>query len=64
MTKSIETMWKEGFVKEEQLIAPKINDLYNRKLSYYIKFPCFIFILGLHPFPGIIMLVFYSILVI
>lgn len=39
-----------------------LNHLYNRKLSYYIKFPCFIFILGLHPFPGIIMLVFYSIL--
>lgn len=31
MTKSIETMWKEGFVNEAQLSAPKINDLYNRK---------------------------------
>ena len=31
MTKSIETMWKEGFVKEADLTAPKINDLYNRK---------------------------------
>jgi len=31
MTKSIETMWKEGFVNETNLSAPKINDLYNRK---------------------------------
>jgi hypothetical protein len=31
MTKSIETMWKEGFVGETHLTAPKINDLYNRK---------------------------------
>jgi hypothetical protein len=31
MTKSIEAMWKEGFVNQAQLTAPKINDLYNRK---------------------------------
>ena len=31
MTKSIEMMWKEGFVNEAHLSAPKINDLYNRK---------------------------------
>ncbi|TWX50594.1 hypothetical protein [Colwellia hornerae] len=31
MTKSIEMMWKEGFVNEANLTAPKINDLYNRK---------------------------------
>lgn len=31
MTKSIEAMWKEGFVNEAHLIAPKVNDLYNRK---------------------------------
>jgi hypothetical protein len=31
MTKSIETMWKEGFVNEAHLSAPKVNDLYNRK---------------------------------
>ncbi|NQZ90242.1 MAG: hypothetical protein HRT54_21980 [Colwellia sp.] len=31
MTKSIETMWKDGFVNEANLTAPKINDLYNRK---------------------------------
>jgi len=31
MTKSIETIWKEGFIKEAHLTAPKVNDLYNRK---------------------------------
>jgi hypothetical protein len=31
MTKSIEAMWKDGFVNEAQLTAPKVNDLYNRK---------------------------------
>ena len=31
MTKSIESIWKEGFINEAHLSAPKINDLYNRK---------------------------------
>ncbi len=31
MAKSIETMWKQGFINEPQLTAPKVNDLYNRK---------------------------------
>lgn len=31
MSKSLELMWKEGFVSETQLSVPKINDLYNRK---------------------------------
>jgi len=31
MAKSIEMMWKKGFVKETHLAVPKINDLYNRK---------------------------------
>lgn len=31
MSKSIEVMWKEGFVNEAHLSAPKVNDLYNRK---------------------------------
>ncbi|MFT5541646.1 MAG: hypothetical protein ACI96N_000831 [Arenicella sp.] len=31
MIKSIETMWKEGFINEAHLSVPKINDLYNRK---------------------------------
>ncbi|HTE32075.1 MAG TPA: hypothetical protein VK666_16955 [Chryseolinea sp.] len=31
MKNSIETIWKEGFLNEKSLVAPKINDLYNRK---------------------------------
>ena len=31
MEKSIETIWKEGFIKNDALIAPKLNDLYNQK---------------------------------
>lgn len=31
MEKSIETIWKEGFIKNDALVAPKLNDLYNQK---------------------------------
>ena len=31
MERSIETIWKEGFLKSDALIAPKLNDLYNQK---------------------------------
>ena len=31
MTRSIEALWKEGFVDDMALIAPKVNDLYNQK---------------------------------
>ncbi|UQD54930.1 hypothetical protein [Flavobacterium sp. K5-23] len=31
MEKSIETIWKEGFLKNDALLAPKLNDLYNQK---------------------------------
>jgi len=31
MEKSIETIWKEGFLESDALIAPKLNDLYNQK---------------------------------
>ncbi|MCF8259655.1 MAG: hypothetical protein K9J12_02695 [Melioribacteraceae bacterium] len=31
MEKSIETIWKEGFLENDDLVAPKINDLYTRK---------------------------------
>jgi len=31
MEKSIENIWKEGFLKSDALIAPKINNLYNQK---------------------------------
>ena len=31
MEKSIESIWKEGFLKDDALVAPKLNDLYNQK---------------------------------
>ncbi len=31
MEHSIEHIWKNGFLKENALVAPKINDLYNQK---------------------------------
>ena len=31
MEKSIETIWKDSFVDESAISAPKVNDLYNRK---------------------------------
>ena len=36
MEKSIETIWKEGFLKSDALIAPKLNDLYNQKSKHVI----------------------------
>lgn len=31
MEKSIETIWKEGFLESNAIIVPKLNDLYNQK---------------------------------
>ncbi len=31
MKNSIEEIWKEGFLNENSLVAPKINDLYNQR---------------------------------
>jgi hypothetical protein len=31
MAKSIETIWKEGFIDDDSVIIPKITDLYNQK---------------------------------
>ncbi len=36
MEKSIETIWKEGFLKSDALIAPKVNNLYNHKSIHII----------------------------
>ena len=36
MEKSIEDIWKEGFLKSDALIAPKVNDLYNQKSKHVI----------------------------
>jgi hypothetical protein len=36
MEKSIETIWKEGFLNSEALIAPKVNNLYDKKSLHII----------------------------
>lgn len=36
MEKSIETMWKEGFLNNEAIVAPKINNLYNQKSKHIV----------------------------
>ena len=36
MRNSIETIWKEGFLNEKGLVAPKINDLYNQKSMHLV----------------------------
>jgi hypothetical protein len=37
MEKSIETIWKEGFLNSNALIAPKVNDIYNKKSIHLIE---------------------------
>ena len=36
MEKSIETIWKDGFLKPDALIAPKLNNLYEQKSQHLI----------------------------
>ena len=36
MKKSIESIWKEGFLESDALIVPKINDLYNQKSAHLV----------------------------
>ena len=36
MEKSIENIWKEGFLKSDALVAPKLNNLYNKKSIHII----------------------------
>lgn len=36
MEKSIESIWKEGFLKDDALVVPKLNDLYNQKSIHLI----------------------------
>ncbi|SDS38883.1 hypothetical protein [Winogradskyella sediminis] len=36
MEKSIENIWREGFVESDALVAPKINNLYNQKSIHII----------------------------
>ncbi len=34
MRKTIEATWREGFLKPEVLVAPRVNDLYTRKSTH------------------------------
>lgn len=36
MERSIENIWKEGFLKSDALVAPKINNLYDQKSIHII----------------------------
>ncbi len=36
MENSIENIWKQGFLNESSLVAPKINDLYNQRSIHLI----------------------------
>jgi len=36
MEKSIESIWKEGFLKSDVLIAPKVNDIYNKRSEHIV----------------------------
>jgi hypothetical protein len=36
MEKSIETIWKEGFLESDAMVAPKLNNLYNQKSIHII----------------------------
>lgn len=36
MDNSIEAIWKEGFLNEKSLVAPKINDLYNQRSKHLV----------------------------
>lgn len=36
MEKSIEKIWKEGFLENNALVAPKLNDLYNKKSIHIV----------------------------
>jgi len=36
MEKSIESIWKEGFLKSDALVVPKLNDLYNQKSTHLV----------------------------
>jgi hypothetical protein len=36
MEKSIESIWKEGFLKSDVLVAPKVNDIYNKKSAHIV----------------------------
>lgn len=36
MENSIENIWREGFLHQDALVAPKLNDLYNQKSQHIV----------------------------
>ena len=36
MEKSIETIWKEGFLNNDALLAPQVNNLYHKKSNHIV----------------------------
>jgi len=36
MKKSIETIWKEGFLNSDSIVTPKLNNLYNKKSEHIV----------------------------
>ena len=36
MEKSIETIWKDGFLNNDALVAPKLNNLYHQKSTHLV----------------------------
>ena len=36
MEKSIESIWKQGFLDNNAMVAPKLNNLYNQKSIHII----------------------------
>ena len=36
MEKSIESIWKEGFLQKNALVVPKLNNLYDKKSIHII----------------------------
>lgn len=37
MEKSIESIWKDGFINSKALVVPKVNDIYNKKSNHIIE---------------------------
>jgi len=37
MKKTIEATWRDGFLKPNALVAPKVNDLYTRKSTHIVE---------------------------
>ena len=62
MSRTIESIWKQGFVNEAQLAVPKINDLYNRKAENIVDKLQGMFTVNVNAilFGGLVLLVLMS----